>query len=275
MKRVNASLLSAIAGGLVVSVAVQAKDITPKATEPPEKKTDAKSEPAKLDPKADALLRKMSDDLAKLKAFSFDTEHVTDVITTDDQKLQILASSSVTVQRPNKLRSDRKGPLGDVTLYYDGKQLTIYGKRDNLYATAPAPDTLDKTIDFARNELDLDAPAADLLYKDPYAILMENAVSSAYIDDAVIGGRICKHLAYRGKESDFEIWIEDASPALPCRFVITTKDVKGWPQYTVEMSNWKVNSPASDKQFSFVAPRDAGKIDFVRAASAAKKAGKP
>jgi hypothetical protein len=274
MKRVNASLLSAIAGGLVVSFAVQAKDIAPKATEPPEKKLDAKSEPAKLDPKADALLRKMSDDLGKLKTFSFDTEHVTDVITTDDQKLQMLASSSVTVQRPNKLRSDRKGPLGDVTLYYDGKQLTIYGKRDNLYATAPAPDTLDKLIDFARNELDLDAPAADLLYGDPYAILMENAVSSAYIDDAVIGGRVCKHLAYRGKESDFEIWIEDTSPALPCRFVITTKDVKGWPQYSVEMSNWKVNIPAQDKQFAFVAPRDAGKIDFVRAASAAKKAGK-
>jgi hypothetical protein len=222
--------------------------------------------PSKVDPKADALLRKMSADMANLKAFRFDAEHVSEVVTQEGQKIQVLASSTVTVQRPGKLRSDRKGRYGDVTLFYDGRKLTVYGKRENLYATATAPETLDKTIDFARNELGLEAPAADLLYANPYAALMEDVVSGTYIDDAFIDGRVCHHLAYRGNETDWEIWIEDGPRALPCRFVITSKKVTGAPEYAVELRNWQIDTPIPDTQFTFTPPRDAGRIEFWNAA---------
>jgi hypothetical protein len=170
------------------------------------------------------------------------------------------------VQRPGKLRSDRRGRYGDVTLYFDGKDLTVYSKRENLYATAKAPNTIDEMIDFARRELALEAPAADLMYSDPYAALMEDVVSGRYIDQALIDGRTCHHLAYRGNETDWEIWIEDGPRALPCRFVITSKNVKGSPAYTVETHNWKVDPPLPEKLFTFAPPRNAGKIDFVTVA---------
>lgn len=284
MNRTKASLVAATAVGLVAVVAVHAEDETPtparpgdtraRKAQPPQRRT---TEPRpKIDPKADALLRKMSTDLGAAKTFSFDTAHVTEVITADDQKLQVLASSSVIVQRPNKLRSDRKGRIGDVTLYYDGKSLTIHGKKANLYATAAAPDTLDKTIDFARTDLNLEAPAADLLYSDVYSILMEDAVSGMLVDEAVIDGRVCKQLAYRGTDTDWQIWIEDGQRALPCRFVITTKDVKGWPQYEVEMTNWKVmDGPMPDKTFAFTPPRGAGKINFLDVSAAQQKQTEP
>lgn len=280
MNRTKASLVAAAAVGLVAVVAVHAEDDTTTTPAQPGNTRARKAQPQrrttepkqKIDPKADALLRKMSTDLGAAKTFSFDTAHVTEVITADDQKLQVLASSSVMVQRPNKLRSDRKGRIGDVTLYYDGKNLTIYGKKANLYATAAAPDTLDKTIDFARTDLDLEAPAADLLYSDVYSILMEDAVSGMLVDEAVIDGRMCKQLAYRGTDTDWQIWIEDGQRALPCRFVITTKDVKGWPQYVVEMSNWKVSdAPMPDKTFAFTPPKGAGKIDFLSVSAAQRK----
>lgn len=216
----------------------------------------------KVDPKADALLRKMSTDLASMKRFSFAADHVTEVVTQDGQKLQVLASSTVAVERPGRLRSDRKGRYGDVTLYYDGKDLTVYGKRENLYATAHAPDTIDQMIDFAREDLGLEAPAADLLYTNAYGALMEDVVSGAYIDQAQIDGRTCHHLAYRGNETDWQIWIEDGPRALPCRFVITSKNVKGAPEHTVVVRDWKVEPVGSATQFTFVPPRDAGRIQF-------------
>lgn len=221
---------------------------------------------SKVEPKADALLRKMTADLASLKSFTFDADHATEVVTKEGQKLQVLASSTVAVQRPGKLRSDRKGRLGDVSLYYDGKALTVHGKRENLYATAKAPDTLDETIDFARGELELEAPAADLLYANAYPALMEDVVSGAYIDEAFIDGRTCHHLAFRGNEIDWEIWIEDGARALPCRFVITSKKVKGMPQYIVETRNWKVDPTLPATLFTFVPPPDAGRIDFLSVA---------
>src|SRR3954469_26039978 len=113
-----------------------------------------------IEPRADALLRKMSTDLAGLQAFRFHADSVMEVVTRQGERIQGIAESTVGVQRPNKLRVDRMGPLGGATLYYDGSMLSIYGKRDSLYATTKAPDNLDATIDFARDQLSLDAPGA-------------------------------------------------------------------------------------------------------------------
>jgi len=103
----------------------------------------AEAERARIDPKADALLRKMSAALAHTKRFQFDAEHVQEVVTKDGQKLQFVAQSRVSVQRPNMVRSERLGPIANATFYYDGDRITIHGKRTGLYATTAAPATLD------------------------------------------------------------------------------------------------------------------------------------
>jgi hypothetical protein len=216
-----------------------------------------------IEPKADALLRKMSTDLAGMTAFRFNADHVMEVVTRQGQKIQSVAESTVWVQRPNKLRADRMGPLGGAAVYYDGSKLSVYGKRDNLYATTKAPDDLDGTIDFAREQLGLDAPAADLLYSNPYAVLMEDAVSGQYLGIEPVGNRMCHHLAFRGHETDWQLWVEDGQRALPCRFVIVSKRATGAPEYTVATSDWTAAPGFSPGTFAFSPPPDAGKIDFV------------
>jgi hypothetical protein len=222
--------------------------------------TTAKAKP--IDPKADALLRAMGQALGDMKSFKFDSESVMEVVTKEGQKIQGLAESSVAIQRPDKLRVDRMGPLGGGSIYYDGKTFTFFGKRDNLYATAPAPDNLDATIDFAREKLSIDAPAADLIYKDPYAVLMEDAVSGKSLGAAMVGDRTCHHLAYRGTETDWQIWVEEGQKALPCRFVITSKKVTGQPEFMITMTNWK-EQPLQADSFTFEPPEGATKIQFV------------
>lgn len=235
------------------------------ASTPPHRQT-AQAHPAAqraIDPKADALLRKMSTDLAGMTAFRFDADHVMEVVTKQGEKIQAVAESTVWVQRPNQLRTDRMGPLGGATFYCDGTTLSIYGKRDNLYATTKAPDNLDATIDFARDQLSINAPGADLLYSNPYAALMEDVVSGRYMGAEPVGNRMCHHLAYRGHETDWQLWVEDGPRALPCRFVINSKKVTGSPEYAVALSNWQVAPAFSPETFAFTPPPGAGKIDFV------------
>lgn len=216
-----------------------------------------------VDPKAADLLRRMSDFLAAQKTFSVSAEHDTEVVTDSGQKLDFVADSTLTVQRPNKLRSDRLGEAAQLSFYYDGKAVTLYGHRMNLYATAPAPATLDETIDFARQNLDLDAPAADLLYTKPYDVLMEDVVSGKYITTAVIDGKTCHHLAFRGHETDWQIWIEDGARPLPHRFIISSKKVNGSPDYTVELTKWDLNPKISADLFTFAPPPKAQRIEFA------------
>jgi hypothetical protein len=218
--------------------------------------------PQHVDPKADRLLRAMSSELAKTKDFQFDARHVYEGVTADGQKLQTLAQAHVQVQRPNKLRSDRLGPVANLTLYYDGNNLTLYGKRANLYATTNAPRQLDDAIDFARERLDLEAPGADLLYSNVYDGLMSDVQSGKYIALEPVGDRMCHHLAYRANETDWQIWIEDGPHPLPCRYVITSKRVKGSPEYMVELTNWQESAIPED-HFVFTPPRGAQRIEFL------------
>jgi hypothetical protein len=230
------------------------------------------AEPA-VDPKADALLRKMAEQLANMKSLQVDTSYVTEVVTKDGQKIQLLGESRASVERPNKLRSDRLGPNAGVVFYYDGNNVTVYGKRANLYATAKAPNTLDKTIDFTRNQLGLEAPAADLLYSQPYLTMMEDVVSGKYIGKEPVGRHMCHHLAYRGHETDWQIWIQDGPHALPCRYVITSKKIADAPEFEVDFTNWKVNPPLSPSMFVFTPPRGATRINFLAVAQRQKQLG--
>jgi hypothetical protein len=231
--------------------------------------------PCAIDPKADALLRKMSTDLADLQAFRFKADHVMEVVTKQGEKIQSVAESSVSVQRPNQLRVDRMGPLGGATVYYDGTTLSIYGKRDHLYATTKAPGNLDATIDFARDQLAIDAPGADLLYSAPYAALTEDVVSGRYMGAEPVGNRMCHHLAFRGHETDWQLWVEDGPRALPCRYVINSKRVIGSPEYAVTLSSWNLAPAFPPETFAFTPPPEAGKVDFVALKDIAQRTNQP
>jgi hypothetical protein len=221
-------------------------------------------EAPKIDPKAERILKGMCDYLAAQKTFSVEAGHVLQAVLKSGEKLDFVADSDLTVQRPNKLRSDRLGEIAHVSFYYDGKDMTIFGRKVNMYATTPAPPTLDEAIDFARQKLDIDAPAADLLYAKPYDTLMEDVVSSQYVSEATIDGQKCHHLAFRGNETDWQIWVADGPQPLPLRYTIVTKKVAGEPQFTVTLAKWNTNPHIVADTFTFTPPKGAERIDFLR-----------
>jgi hypothetical protein len=219
---------------------------------------------AAVEPEADRLLRKMSEYLAGLERFSVQTESSLEVILRSGQKIQYESPSEALVQRPNKLHAVRKGDFVNQEFYYDGKTLTLYNPDQKYYATVPAPPTIDQAIDFARDSLDVYAPGGDLLYKDAYKVLMEDVVSGLYVGMSVVGGVKCHHLAFRGNEVDWQIWIEDGDKPLPKRFIITTKWMTGAPQFTVLIKNWNLSPKFSEDVFTFVPPEGSQRIDFIR-----------
>jgi hypothetical protein len=222
-----------------------------------------------IEPEADRLLRKMSDYLAGLKQFRVQTENSLEVILTSGQKILYDSPAECLIQRPNKLRAERKGDIVNQEFYYDGKTLTLYNPDQKYYATVEAPPTIEETLDFARVSLDVYAPRGDLLYKNAYEVLTEDVVSGFYVGESVIGGIKCHHLAFRGNEVDWQIWIEDGDKPLPKKFIITTKWMTGAPQFTASIKAWDLSPKFSEDTFTFVPSKDAQRIDFVRLTSGA------
>src|SRR4026207_238911 len=141
-----------------------------------------------VDPQADKLLRRMSEYLAGRQQFSLKAESTLEAVLSSGQKLQYDSPATLSVSRPNKMRAHRKGDLVNQEFFYDGKTLTLFNPRENLYATTPAPATLGRMLDFAREKLDIVAPAAELLYKGAADKMLKESSSGIVVGPSVIGG---------------------------------------------------------------------------------------
>lgn len=230
------------------------------------------AQPTGIDPQAEKLLRRMSEYLAGRQQFTLKAESTLEAVLTSGQKLQYDSPATLSISRPNKLHAHRKGDLANQEFFYDGKTLTLYNPRENLYATVAAPATLDETLDFARERLDIIAPAAELLYKNAADRMLKESSSGFVVGPSVVAGVKTTHLAFRGAEVDWQIWIEDGGKPLPRKFLLSSKKVSGEPQFTVLIRNWDVAPKLTDREFNFTPAKGAKKIDFLNLSAETAKA---
>ena len=201
--------------------------------------------------------------LGSQKQFSADTRSTIEMVLSSGQKLQFDNTVTMSVQRPNKLYARRVGDLVDQVFYYDGKSLTLHNPSESYYAIVPAPETLDETLDFAREKLDIVAPAGDFIYQNAFEILMQDVTNAMVVGKGVVEGVRCDHLAFRAPHVDWQIWIQEGKQPLPRKIVITTRDIVNAPQFAVVVTKWDLAPTFNESLFSFKPPKDARKVDFV------------
>ena len=221
--------------------------------------------PPAIEVKADKLLRQMSEYLNTLEQFTLHTENSVDTLLATGHKVQLGRAVEVFVRRPDRFRANIKGDIFDQGLYYDGKSITLFGKKVNYYATIKAPPTIEAAMNHAEQSFGLVAPLADLMYRNCYDLLMEDVKVGFYVGLSTVLGVECHHLAFRAEETDWQVWIEAGERPVPKKFVITSKWVAGAPQFTGLLTMWDVSPQLKDSLFTFVAPEGAHQIEFLPA----------
>ncbi len=208
------------------------------------------------------ILKAMSDYMAAQKSISFDFDATLEVITAEDQKLALASSGSLILNRPDKVRVTRSGGFADIEMSFDGKILTLLGKNLNLYTQLEVPGTIDHLIDELKDKYNRPLPAADLLLSDPYENLIYGVVDVKDLGSGVIGGVECDYLAFRTDAVDWQIWIAQGEQPYPCRYVITSKDLNGGPQYSIQIRNWQAGEQVAATDFSFNNSTKAEKVEL-------------
>lgn len=216
-----------------------------------------------VDPAATQILKRMTDYLGSLQQFRLHTQNTLEDVLDSGQRVDFDVSASVIVSRPNKLRAERRGDLIDQIFYYDGKTLTLYNPSDKVYATVPAPGTIEEMLSFAHTSLGLGIPAADLVYRNAFPLLMQDVTSAMVVGKAVIGGVKCDHLAFSRLGVDFQVWVADGGQPLPCKYVVTDTGTPARVSIITVMSDWNVAPGVADARFSFVPPQGAKPITFM------------
>jgi hypothetical protein len=217
------------------------------------------------DPAAVEKQRRSLDYVAGLEQFSLDAQTTLEAVMLTGQKIQYANAVQLTVKRPNKMLAVRSGELVDQAFYYDGSSLTLSNPSDGVYATVAAPGTLDAALDFARDTLDIVAPAGDLIYQDAFDILMQGVQSGFVVGTSYFAGTPCDHLAFSAPGTDWQIWIQRGDQPLPRKMVITSRDVISAPQFTVEISDWNLTPEVDDNTFRFTPTEDSKAIEFAEA----------
>ncbi len=222
-------------------------------------------EPLK-DPKAFKVLESARNFLRSHKQLVMHTEGTFEEVLLNAQKLQYANNGSVYLHRPNKMRINVKGDQKDQEYYYNGKSITLYGKRVGYYATIDnAPANVRTAFDYAAEKFSLDTPFTDFFTRDLLKVAKEQANSASYIGVSTVRGVECHHLAFRHDDIDWQLWVQTGKQAFPRKLVITETWVTGAPQFTVEMVKWETNRKLKDSLFNFVPPKNAQKIEFLPA----------
>ena len=229
---------------------------TPMATPPP---------PPPLEPAALGRVKAMSELLKTASSFTFVAKTAREQPSINGQMLDFFNSSRIVVSRPDHVRVDTRGDLHDASLWYDGKVLTIFSEKTTFYGQAPAPATIDETLQMLMDRFQTPFPVAGFLVKDPYARMMDGVKTALDAGTSIVDGVACKHLAFTEEDADWQLWIEEGAKPLPRRIAVTYKKVEGAPRVVTVMSEWNLSPTIPPAEFVFLAPAGATKVDWKTA----------
>jgi len=223
----------------------------------------AEQRPA-VDPEADRILRAMSDYLASLPGFHLEAQTSYDSVLDSGQVLTYFNRIAIDLKRPDRLHIDRKGMIRDQEYFFDGRRLSVFSRRRNMYATVDHPGSVQEMLQDAADRLNLVAPGIDLLSPDVYHDLTAEVSQGVYVGRNTVNGVDCHHLAFRTGEVDWQIWIgAGEQPPLPHRFSITSKWTTGAPRYVISITRWVTDSVPADDVFRFTPPEKSLRIGFL------------
>jgi len=225
-----------------------------------------------VNPDAARILRRMTDHLAGLQQFSVRTQIVIEDVHSSGRRVDYDVSGDVTIKRPNKMRLTRSGEMNQ-RFFYDGETIALYSPNENSYATKPAPKNLEDMITLARENVGIVMPAADLVYRNAFSLLMQDVKVATVVDKTVINGIKCDHLLFSRPGVDFQVWVAEGKQPLPVKYVVVETDTPLLLSVSTTFSDWNMNPDVDDAQFKFVAPKGAKAVGFVQTPGGS--AGKP
>lgn len=219
--------------------------------------------PARVDPQADEALRKMSAALAGARAFSVRGAMTMDEAVAPGQLAQFSRETRIVVRRPDRLMAERHEGEDVFVAWYTGNELTILDKRANTCAVAGVPGRIDDMLDEIATKYGLTMPLADLLFADPYKVLIADVLTGKYLGLHEAGGVKCDHLLFTQENVDWQIWIDAGRVPLPRKVVIDYKHAPGRPQFTAMLSDWDLAASADEGQFRPALPQGVKKVKLT------------
>ena len=217
------------------------------------------------------LVMLMSTKLAAAGAVSVTTAETREVVRASGRKEPVSQNAVYVVRRPDRFYAKMSGGHG-LESWYNGKTVTIAAHADKVFAQAPMPDTLDRTLDALAERYDMALPLGDLFYASPVNSLITDNTTGGYAGLEDIGGTQCVHLAFKDVGVDWDLWLPAAGEPLPKRFRVVQKRRTAQPVVDVTFTEWNLAPQVTDATFVPKVPAEYEGIAVIQRAAAIKAA---
>ncbi|MEA3303652.1 MAG: DUF2092 domain-containing protein [Pseudomonadota bacterium] len=209
-----------------------------------------------------AALNNMGSYLRSLESFKVQAVTSTDEVLTSGQKIQFDKSVEIQAKKPAGLRADVTSPYGQRSFYYDGKAFTLHTPEEKFYATIPVSGSNGEFIEKVQNKTGASLPLADLFYWGAGDAAGDEIESAIIVGYGKVNGVQCEHYAFRQKEVDWQICIQEGETPLPLKLVITSKQEEEQPQH-VSVLKWDTTTAPDEKAFTYAPQEGDTKISFI------------
>jgi hypothetical protein len=216
-----------------------------------------------VDPRAEALMRQMSEYLARAGAFALEAEEQYDEVPEHSPRQQLTNLRHVAMRRPDRLVGDASGDAVNRSFWYDGRTFAAHDKEQHVWAQGAVPPTADEALDWVFNQTGTVVPLADFLYANPYERMMPGVQRGVYLGVHEAAGVPCHHLSFEQATIDWQIWIDAGKEPLPRKLVIAYKTEDEVPQYTVTIRKWNLDARLPDALFAFTPPEGATRVEVT------------
>lgn len=215
------------------------------------------------------LVQQMSARLAAATDVSVTTAEIRDVVGSSGAKTSVSLTGEYVVRRPDRFYAKRTGGRG-FEAWYDGKMVTVAAHQDKVFAQAPMPETIDRTLDALAERYDLPLPLGDLLYSSPEKALLADTTTGGYAGTENVDGTPCYHLRFQDAGVGWELWLPVNGEPLPKRFKTVQEKRKGQPVTDVTFTAWNLAAQTAGARFTPTVPKDYEGIAILQRAAAVK-----
>lgn len=214
------------------------------------------------DARAIEVLKRMSAFNGSLDRFTINSVSMTDARLGAGLIVTNVAEVEMNIDRPGSAHIRVFDGVNAKELFFDDGTFTVYHSEKSYYAQTEIPKDLDAAMKFTVEDLEIDAPLLDMMYRDAAEHLVTSQETILYLTDkARVGGVDCHHLAIRGAESDVQLWVQEGDEPMVRKIIITSKWEGGSPRFVANL-NWDLSPEFGDESFRFKVPEGATNIGF-------------
>jgi hypothetical protein len=228
------------------------------------------STPAERLARGRELVQQMSARLASAPALQVTTTETRDVVRASGRNEPKSGPGLYTVRRPDRFYAKSEGR--GLESWYNGKVFTLVVHPEKVFAQAPMPETINRTLDALAERYDMALPMGDLFYAPAEHALLADSTTGGYVGTENVGATPCHHLAFQDVGADWEVWIPIEGEPLPKRFKVVQTTRTGKPVIDVTFTAWTFPSEIADATFRPVVPAEYEGIAVVQRAAAVKNA---